>query len=204
MAKDQAEVINYHKGKGWTVYASKTAPVIFAAKPWTGDRVQVKAWRGGARVPAWFYTFRSEERAEAYCREFAAKVASSEDYRKKQLAEKTAKRASLKAADFWSVGDVAYTSWGYDQTNVDWFQVVEVKPRSVVVRQISQNCSDHGQPVGGKTAPRRNEFIGPAFLCPLNVYGRFSAGPCYSKDTPSFRHQVSKWEGRAVYTSSDH
>jgi len=34
--------------------------------------------------------------------------------------------------------------------------------------------------------------------------GRFSAGPCWDKDRPSYRHSCYKWEGRAMYTSSDH
>lgn len=34
------------------------------------------------------------------------------------------------------VGMVFYTSWGYDQTNVDFYQVVEVTPKGVKVRQV--------------------------------------------------------------------
>lgn len=35
-----------------------------------------------------------------------------------------------------NVGDIMYTSWGYDQTNVDFYQVVRVRGRSVYVCEI--------------------------------------------------------------------
>ena len=35
-----------------------------------------------------------------------------------------------------NVGDVFYTSWGYDQTNVDFFQVLSVKGLTVSIREI--------------------------------------------------------------------
>ena len=34
------------------------------------------------------------------------------------------------------VGDIFRMSWGYDQTNVDYFQVVRLTPKGVVVREI--------------------------------------------------------------------
>lgn len=206
LAKNQAEIIDYHRSTGWTIIRSKIAPVIFARRSSvrTENGVWVKAWTENARVPAWNYTFRDAARAESCAAELVEQVRSRIARRAAQTAERQAKRASLKASDHWTVGDVVYTSWGYDQTNVDYFQITELKNRSVVVRQISVNSSDHGQPGGGKVAPRRFEFCGPAFLCPINEDGRFSAGPCFNKDKPSFRHNCYKWDGKARYTSSDH
>lgn len=45
------------------------------------------------------------------------------------------------------VDDVFYSSWGYDQTNVDWYQVVKVTPASVYVKKISSALSDDGRHV---------------------------------------------------------
>ena len=36
------------------------------------------------------------------------------------------------------VGDIFYTSWGYDQTNIEFFQVVKVSPSSVWVQETGQ------------------------------------------------------------------
>ena len=40
------------------------------------------------------------------------------------------------------IGDVFVESWGYDQTNVDFYQVTRVMPKSVEIRAI------HGKTVG--------------------------------------------------------
>ena len=37
----------------------------------------------------------------------------------------------------YKVGDILHHSWGYDQTNCDFYQVVEVKTASVVLRKIA-------------------------------------------------------------------
>lgn len=36
----------------------------------------------------------------------------------------------------YTLGDILHHSWGYDQTNCDYYQVVEVKPVSVVLKKI--------------------------------------------------------------------
>lgn len=66
-------------------------------------------------------------------------------------------------ADGVRVGDIFYVSWGYEQTNVDFYQVVALKgKKTAVVREIA------GEYVGGfsyqgKKRPCRAEFIGPAY-----------------------------------------
>lgn len=189
---------------GYALIRMKSGQVI-ARQIRPDGRVYVKAWRAGlSGSPAFNYSFRNLERAEVYVREWLAGQQIVTARRAAIAAERQAQRAKFKASDFWAVGDVGYTSWGYDQTNVEFFQVVRVLPRSVVVRQVAENCSDHGQPGGGRTQPRRFEFVGPEQLCPIDERGGFNAGPIYQGESrPSFRHHVSKWTGRSVYTSSD-
>jgi hypothetical protein len=107
------------------------------------------------------------------------------------------------AADHWTVGDVVYTQWGHNQTNVDFFQITQIKAKSVIVRQIAENSSDRGGPSGGRKAPRRYEFIGPDIHCPLTKGGHFNAGPCGARVVlPMYRQRCFKWTGAAVNTSS--
>lgn len=56
------------------------------------------------------------------------------------------------------VGDILCCSWGYDQTNIDYYQVVAVTKASVKIREIA------AQRVGGGTgydevAPVRDRFV---------------------------------------------
>lgn len=52
--------------------------------------------------------------------------------------ERTAKQV---AADP-QPGDIYYTSWGYDQTNVEFFQIVKRTPGTVTVRRIGCQVVD--------------------------------------------------------------
>lgn len=204
LTTERLATIAHHRSSGWQIVTSKLAQVVFAFRL-RSEKVDLKAWRGkGGHKPAFYFSFSNRGRAETYAAEFVRQEQGRQQRQAAQVAERQAKRAKLKAEDHWTVGDTVYTSWGYDQTNVEFFQIVALKARSVVVRQVNENNSDHGQPGGGKTAPRRYEYIGPEILCPLDENGRFSAGPCWKNDKPSFRHSCSKWDGRALYTSSDH
>lgn len=202
----EKERTNYHieheRLAGSLIIHSKIANVTFARSEARG-RVYLKGWRGKSDKPAFYYGFSTAKAAEDYATKYAKNEAENEARKLSRKAEKKSKRDNLRASDHWQVGDVAKTLWGYDQTNVEFFQVVEVKAKSVVVREIKQNCSDNGGPYGGKTAPRRFDFCGPEILCPLDEHGGFTAGPCHgSETTPSFRNHCSKWEGKAVHTSS--
>jgi hypothetical protein len=51
------------------------------------------------------------------------------------------------------IGTIWATSWGYDQTNVEFFQVVRETAKSVWVREIQQEAHD------GRVWPRVGAFL---------------------------------------------
>jgi len=70
-----------------------------------------------------------------------------------------ARKESTKAAiEKVQVGDIFSTSWGYDQTNVEFFKVVEVGERSIKVVQVAQKIIS-GDGWGGRVIP-----------CPENIF----------------------------------
>ncbi|MCJ7743522.1 MAG: hypothetical protein MUO99_03065 [Dehalococcoidales bacterium] len=68
--------------------------------------------------------------------------------RKKMKAE-----ARARFVNPYKVGDILHHSWGYDQTNCDFYQVVEVKKASVVLRKI-----------GTKTVPGSEGFMSDSLM----------------------------------------
>lgn len=57
------------------------------------------------------------------------------------------------------VGDIFASSWGYDQTNVDFYQVVKTTAKTLTLRQIEQKVvSGQGSP-SEKVVPRPNKFL---------------------------------------------
>lgn len=77
----------------------------------------------------------------------------------------------------FKVGQLFYDSWGYEQTNIDFFQVVEVGKMSVMLRPIGQELV--------RTSGWMSEWVRPAV-------GKFTGEP--------FRRiiQISKYSG-SVY-----
>jgi len=68
-------------------------------------------------------------------------------------------------------GDIYKTSWGYDQTNVDFFQVIcKPTPATVIVCQVDQSITDDGS-MSGKTKPLIDTFIGEEKTCRFNYDG---------------------------------
>jgi hypothetical protein len=98
--------------------------------------------------PVWKYVFKSQMALEN-------EVKRSLEARRRTVAYKAEQAAARKAeGNPWKVGDIAYTSWGYDQTNVSAYQCVEVRGmvaifRRVVVQSTRGNCgmSDYVHPV---------------------------------------------------------
>lgn len=62
-------------------------------------------------------------------------------------------------ADGVFIGDIYYTEWGYDQTNVDFYQVVQLKGKhTVVLRQLEAKRGLSGASYNGLTRPIRDAY----------------------------------------------
>ncbi|MES2208495.1 MAG: hypothetical protein V4525_17090 [Pseudomonadota bacterium] len=62
-----------------------------------------------------------------------------------------------KSAHTLKINDVLYSSWGYEQTNVDFFQVVRTTAQSVWVKELKQQKVATAD-MSGTTTPLINEF----------------------------------------------
>ena len=63
-------------------------------------------------------------------------------------AKYAAERNAFAKANPYKVGDIFKTCWGYDQTNVEWFEAIEVKGCFVTVREINAESIDTGNMTG--------------------------------------------------------
>ena len=64
-------------------------------------------------------------------------------------------------------GDILVSAWGYDQTNIDFYEVVGVTPsgKSARLQRVGQVKADHqpGQPYHDMVIPNKAETIGDVF-----------------------------------------
>jgi hypothetical protein len=92
----------------------------------------------------------------------------------------------------WNVGDLAYTSWGYDQTNVELYQVIEVKSRTkMVIRAISgENVDTHS--MQGKIRATRDAFTSAPPIEISAGFSFFKYGKTVSESWSVRGHSLSK------------
>lgn len=146
------------------------------------------AYKGRQSKPARFYAFPSAERRDANLADYVAMEAKNEDF----------KRARRQTGHGLAVGDIVYSSWGYEQTNVDFFEVVRVpSERSAVVRKIEQDTIESAPgSMSGKTTPKPGKFEATA----KEATHRAAGLHCLNGGKSS-RGNLSKWEGRPVGVS---
>lgn len=88
--------------------------------------------------PVFYYSFETLEKAKHYAEKWVLKEKEKENLILKNKEEIKAKKAEAKRnlINPYKVGDILYSSWGYDQTNVDFYQIVEVMAKSIELRKI--------------------------------------------------------------------
>jgi len=55
-------------------------------------------------------------------------------------------------------GDILYSSWGYEQTNVDFYQVIEVKGKSLILHEIAGEMIEQNRGDYGRVKPLKDHF----------------------------------------------
>jgi len=146
------------------------AGIVAYIYPLRRGRHGLMVYKGRQSRAALHYSYDTEEDlaralhgyAEAQARREAAKV--------------TARRAQAAAAHGLTVGDVVAASWGYEQTNVNFFQVVRVvSPRTVEVRAIAATQAAQPDPcaMSGYVVPAADAFLQNAepFRCRTSAPG---------------------------------
>lgn len=58
------------------------------------------------------------------------------------------------------VGSILYTNWGYDQTNVEFFQIMSIKGNTVFIREVEQDSIGQTGYMSCTVIPRPNVFCG--------------------------------------------
>jgi hypothetical protein len=92
-------------------------------------------------------------------------------------------------------GDYLVSTWGYDQTNVDFYFVTKVSKGSAYIIPASQKVVEYGD-MQGKVVPKEPNFN----VTPVRrKIKKYSGGEYISLNTFSI---ARKWEGNPVFYSS--
>lgn len=160
------------------------AAAVIAYLYQSGKGPALIAYKGRQRKPAKFHIFPTEECRDRILAEFIANETKNEDY----------KRTRRESVHGLAIGDIVYSEWGYDQTNVDFYEVVRVpSARSVVVREIKKDTTESAPgSMTGKAMPKPGQFEETAKEMTRRAIGLYSL-----KGGKSLRGTLNKWNGTA-------
>jgi len=138
--------------------------------------------------PAWHYRFGNHAAAIAKIDKTIADV-EAWNKRKADSKAETKKPHSLK------VDDILYSSWGYEQTNIDFYKVTKVvSNRTVEISPMTSKYSD--KPTGNSMAA----YVMPDDSKPLGAPMRKIASADNLIKITSYA-TAFPWDGRALYSS---
>jgi hypothetical protein len=116
-------------------------------------------YAGSAMKPSFNYRFRSEAHRAEYIAKWVEEMTGTATYKRSKQEEKRSSVHTL------NTGDILYGTWGYDQTNVEYFQVVSViSDKTVEVRAIGHTVKETGF-MSGDTMPIKDKFTSPVMRC---------------------------------------
>lgn len=159
--------------KGARVAVYEDIPAIVAR--YEGKRPGAIAFRGKAQKPSFFYSFKTTEQRDSYIAEWLAG-------QRAQTVTKAARTAERLKGHTLRLGQVLYTCWGYDQTNIDYYQVTKVMGKMVEIRELVD------LPVGSQGGP--SEAVAPAV-------GQFKGEPMRKRPSSSNNVFISDGIGYA-------
>jgi hypothetical protein len=95
-----------------------------------------------------------------------------------KLARKADKKAALAKPHGLKVGSVLRSSWGYDQTNIDFYEVTAlVGVRMVEVREIGSQIENNGF-MCGVSVPAKGQFVGKVLRKLVDQYDGVHISSC--------------------------
>jgi hypothetical protein len=160
-----------------------------------GLSYNVLAYIGTARKSAFYESYRTAEARDARVAEFFRNLEGHAE----RMSERRAERVQPHGLN---VGDIIYNSWGYDQTNIDFYVIVKTTANYVWTQPIACESvpSEGHAPMSGYTQPETP--IRQILTREVREYGDWEPGignRTVSLKTVPIEPVKRKAEGRSVH-----
>lgn len=118
-----------------------TKLVAYKAESSKGDIIGI-AFSGSAKKAIFYNSFRNESRLDAVLSNALNNLQKKLERKRERLKERKQFKHDYKE------GSILYSSWGYDQTNVNFYEVIDTTAKTISVKEIKQKViSDKGPSV---------------------------------------------------------
>lgn len=144
-------------------------------------------FRGRSMRAAFRYRFPTPAAREDYVAEWLAAENAA-------IADRAARKAANRAPHTLKVGDVLYSSWGYEQTNVDFYEVIAVRGAAVDLIKLKQDRGGTAGGMQGTCSPIAGAHLGEP------IKGKRPTG----RNTVRIEDYITAapWDGRPLHWSS--
>lgn len=113
---------------------------------------QVMGFYGRAQKPAFHYRYKNMEAARKSVTKWVENLSTN-------LAARAEQKKKDSGPHDVRIGDIFYSSWGYDQTNIYFYQVIGLKgAKTAIIRRIRGTDEQTGF-LSGTTMPVPNSFL---------------------------------------------
>lgn len=138
---------------GATIVRDRASDAVAYVYTDAKGRPCARIFYGKQRKPVAAFWYRSAENREKSVRQYF-------EARRERLAqEEERKKARAAFAHSVKVGDMLKTCWGYDQTNVEFFEVVAVSRAMLTLREVRQESASTDS-MHGRCVPMPGDYIG--------------------------------------------
>ena len=184
-----SEVAYLVREKGAKLEEYKTLKIL--RYEMVSGKPSLKVYRGKSAKPVANYYYSSVERLEESVRQYKEGEDRAEKWKAQRKAERAEARASVSNENV-ELGTIYHGSWGYDQTNNSYYQVVgKFGKKGLVVQEIGHSVEQTGM-MSGESVPAANCFKGEPFRRLLTTGDGFSVDSVVS---------VRRWNGEPHYDS---
>lgn len=143
---------DYEKAEQHYTNLTDEEAIVFVHK----QKMIATAFSGKKATQDWSYRFRDEKERRKYIQDYFVKCKQSQELK----IERAAARIKKKKEFFASIkeGDIFVDSWGYDQTNIDYYVVTKKLKASIKIKQIGKNV-EYGEFSTNKVTPNPLHFL---------------------------------------------
>lgn len=110
-----------------------------------------------------------------------------------EKARRAAARKALRASDFFSVGDILDSQWGWEQTQTDFYRVERVLEKSITIVPIAQRTTEYTGSMSEMVTAIPDHVIGEPRTVRVLTGGSVRVRGNYGF--------ASKWHGRPMHQS---
>lgn len=149
------------------------------------------------------YGYKTLEAAEKYAHEYLNRIKEIESEKAKSRAKQKEHNAALVASDHFKIDDIIVNTWGWEQTNVDFYKVTEVLNKKIRVVKIGGKMVEGSMMPHGMSCdvlPDPEKLVENRKGIELLSLKSDDKGRVWICD-PERYYYFHKWDGRPQYCS---